>query len=80
MGDQELFSPDLVFFDLEASDRQELFEELADRLIEKDLIEAVGLRPFRNASATIPRASRSPASRWPFPMWTPSTSSIPTLR
>ena len=39
MSDQELFNPDLVFFDLEAQDRQELFEELAERLVERDLIE-----------------------------------------
>ena len=47
MDDRELFSPDLVFFDLEASDRQELFEELADRLIEKDLIEDSWLKAIQ---------------------------------
>lgn len=39
MSDQELFSPDLVFFDLEAADRQEFFEKLAERLAERDLIQ-----------------------------------------
>lgn len=39
MSDQELFSPDLVFFDLEAADRQEFFEKLAGRLAERDLIQ-----------------------------------------
>lgn len=39
MSDQELFSPDLVFFDLEAAGRQEFFEKLAERLAERDLIQ-----------------------------------------
>lgn len=39
MRDQELFSPDLVFFDLEAAGRQEFFEKLAGRLAERDLIQ-----------------------------------------
>lgn len=39
MSDQELFSPNLVFFDLEAADRQEFFEKLAGRLAERDLIQ-----------------------------------------
>lgn len=39
MSDQELFSPDLVFFDLEAAGRQEFFEKLAGRLAERDLIQ-----------------------------------------
>lgn len=36
--DAELFSPDLVFFDLKATNRHELFSELGQRLEKKNLI------------------------------------------
>lgn len=36
--DAELFSPDLVFFDIEAKDRHELFQKLSEKLEKKGLI------------------------------------------
>ena len=36
--DAELFSPDLVFFDIEAQDRHELFQKLSEMLEKKGLI------------------------------------------
>lgn len=61
MDDRELFSPDLVFFDLEASDRQELFEELADRLIEKDLIEDSWLKAIQERERDYPTGLSFPS-------------------
>ena len=41
--DSGLFSPDLVFFDLEAANRHDFFEKLGSRLEEKGLIKSTWL-------------------------------------
>ncbi len=41
--DSSLFSPDLVFFDLEAADRHDFFEKLGSRLEDKGLIKSTWL-------------------------------------